>query len=288
MVKKRLFFFLKIAISVIILYLIAKDLDFEALRENLSQFTLQLIVIMLITSAAKKSLQLLNWLSVLRLDAQYKPEWKEVIYSFFIGESLRFLIPGGYGVVGKVYFINNKKRSTMISLGAEMFFQFWASLFFAVVAAGFFFKDIHLIYRIIVVCFIALLPFLITFIKHIIKHESMASYLNQYFKYAPSIIFRSSVIMLLTIMQYYVVINHFQSISIANSFIVAPLILSANLIPITYAGLGLRETFAVAVLTHYAISPETAVTSSLTVFSFTTVLTAIVGIFFLITARKKN
>jgi hypothetical protein len=67
-----------------------------------------------------------------------------------------------------------------------------------------------------------------------------------------------------------------------------PLILFSNLIPITYAGLGLREKFAIEVLAKYDISSETAITVSLTVFIFNVLLPALIGLFYIVKSKKKE
>ena len=66
-----------------------------------------------------------------------------------------------------------------------------------------------------------------------------------------------------------------------------PLILFSNLIPITYAGLGLREKFAIEVLSKYGISSEIAITASLTVFIFNVLIPAVVGLYYIIRSKRK-
>ena len=62
----------------------------------------------------------------------------------------------------------------------------------------------------------------------------------------------------------------------------------ANIIPITYSGLGLRETFAINILAKADAVPEVAVTSSLTIFFFNLVLPALLGLYFILNSRKKD
>lgn len=235
----------------------------------------------------KKTLQIWNWHRFLKFDPSYTPRWKEVVSSFFIGESLRFILPGGYGIVGKIYFVANKKKATFISVGIEKFFQIWTSLTFATIAAAFYFDDIALHYKIIVNVIIISLPVLAVLIQHFVKHASIKTYLIQYFRYAPNIILRSFIIMFVTILQYHLIINNFHGISFLDSLIIVPLILSANLLPVTYAGLGLRETFAIGVLSKFGIDPETAVACSLSIFAFSSLLPALIGVFFVLRSKQK-
>ena len=61
-----------------------------------------------------------------------------------------------------------------------------------------------------------------------------------------------------------------------------PLILIANIIPLTISGLGLRETFALEVLDRYGVDPEIAVATSLSIFLINTVVPSLVGIYYLL------
>ena len=71
--------------------------------------------------------------------------------------------------------------------------------------------------------------------------------------------------------------------------VTVPLIMIANIIPITVSGLGIRETFALEVLGNFGIEPELAVGTSLTVFFINTVLPALIGLYFLVTKKiSKN
>jgi hypothetical protein len=92
--------------------------------------------------------------------------------------------------------------------------------------------------------------------------------------------------MFITIFQYFILLNNFISFHFFSAVVSIPLILISNLIPITYAGLGLREKFAIEVFSKYTISAEIAVTVTLTIFLFNSVLPAIVGMVLLLRKKK--
>ncbi len=94
--------------------------------------------------------------------------------------------------------------------------------------------------------------------------------------------------MFLTIFQYFILLNNFVSFHFFSAVVSIPLILFSNLIPITYAGLGLREKFAIEVLAKYDISSETAITASLTVFIFNVLLPSLIGVYYIIQRKRKD
>jgi uncharacterized membrane protein YbhN (UPF0104 family) len=205
-----------------------------------------------------------------------------------IGHALRFLIPGGHAVIGKMYFVKNEKKLSFMSIGIEKFFQIWINLLFASFAAIFYFRNKFILPTIIAFVFIIFLPFIIYLLKYLDKKDSLAKYFKQYWKIIPRIFFMQIAYMFLTIFQYFILLNNFVSYHFFSAVISIPLILFSNLIPITYAGLGLREKFAIEVLSKYGISSETAITVSLTVFIFNSLLPAFIGLFFIIKSKRKK
>ncbi len=287
MQKKRIIFILKLLLSLIIFYLILRDINIHLLVENFNKLSIGVILLLIIATILKKILQMWNWQRFLIIDPEYKPTRQRVISTFFIGEALRFLLPGGYGIVGKIYFIDNSKRNSFLSIGLEKFFQIWTSLALACIAGFFYFENIALWIRISLNIVVLLLPFFLVLIRHFVKHESIQSYTKQYIRYAPTIIIRSFIMMFITAIQYYLIIGFFGNVGFSSILLVVPLILSANLLPITYGGLGLRESFAISILDKYGIVPEAAITCSLTIFVLSSILPALIGLVYIIKSRNR-
>ena len=173
MQKKRIIFILKLLLSLIIFYLILRDINIHLLVENFNKLSIGVILLLIVATIVKKILQMWNWQRFLIIDPEYKPTRQRVISTFFIGEALRFLLPGGYGIVGKIYFIDNSKRNSFLSIGLEKFFQIWTSLALACIAGFFYFENIALWIRISLNIVVLLLPFFLVLIRHFVKHESI-------------------------------------------------------------------------------------------------------------------
>ncbi|MDP8200653.1 MAG: lysylphosphatidylglycerol synthase domain-containing protein [Candidatus Tenebribacter burtonii] len=286
LIRNRYFYFIKIIITLIILYFIFRKIDFQVLFHSFCQIKVSVIIVMLITTAIKIYIEYKNWGHYLAINPDYKPKPSEIFKSHMIGHSLNLLIPGGIGVMGKVFFIENSKTNTFISIGVEKFFQVWINLLFASFAAIFYFRSKFILPTILAFILIIFLPFIICLLKHFDKKNNFAVYFKQYWKIIPRIFVMQILYMFITIFQYFILLNNFISFHFFSAVVSIPLILISNLIPITYAGLGLREKFAIEVFSKYTISAEIAVTVTLTIFLFNSVLPAIVGMVLLLRKKK--
>jgi len=284
--SKEIFFILKIVITSFILYFVFRKLDFNALLINFSHLNLLVIMIILVTTVLKFYTQLKNWELFLGVNPHYKPESKEIMISHFVGLALRFFIPGGSAIVGKIFYVENRKKLTLLSLGLEVFFQTWIILLFASVSCFFFFENISKLVITIAFVLILILPLSAWFFEGFLKKDHHKLYLKQYLNFIPKVMPIQFIYIFLTIFQYYIILKTLSGFTLWKAVIAVPLILSSNTIPITYSGLGLRETFAVNVLGKYGIDPHIAVTTSLTIFFFNAVLPAIIGVFFIFRNKK--
>ena len=286
--KNKFIFFLKIILALAILYFIFTRIDYRSVLDNISKIKISTLIILFAVAFIKIVIQIINWGKYLRINPDYEPQTKEIIKSYFIGDAVRFLVPGGYGTLGKMYFVNNQKKNTFISIGVEKFLQIWSTLSFAVFASIFYFNELNLIFKLIVTAIVWSLPMLLSLLSSIPKLHMIHKYSFEYNKYIPAILGRQILYMVLTIIQYYVIMTNFVSINFFNVFVAVPLILSANLLPITYAGLGLRETFAIEVLHKYGIVASISVTCSLIIFAVNNILPALLGVYFIVARRHQD
>ncbi|MCF7858709.1 MAG: flippase-like domain-containing protein [Candidatus Cloacimonetes bacterium] len=288
LIRNRYFYFVKIIITLVILYFIFRKIDLNQLYNSFSSLTSLSILIIIATAMVKIFIEYLNWGAYLKINPDYIEKKSEIFSSHMIGHSLRFLIPGGHAVVGKMYFVENEKKLTFLSVGIEKFFQIWINLLFSSFAAIFYFRKQFIFPTIIVFIIIALLPLVIYLTKHFDKKEKLSKYFKEYWKIIPRIIVMQIMYMFITIFQYFVLLNNFIAFHFFSAIVSIPLILFSNLIPITYAGLGLREKFAIEILAKYYITSEIAVAVSLTVFIFNVLIPAVIGVFFMIKSKRKS
>jgi len=229
----------------------------------------------------KLLIQSYNWGKYLKLNSGYKPKKYEILTSYFVGLALRFLGPGGIGVVGKIYFVNNKKKATLASIGVERVFLTWKNLFFASIAAIFYFSSVNLIIKLVVVVGVIFLPYIIYLFSFFTKNENVQSYMVNYLHKVPEIMLAQILFVFITFTQYYILMRNFVDISFFKIMISVPLIHISHIIPLSFNGFGLRETFAIEVFSKYSISPELAVTATFLIFLFNSVIPALIGVYYI-------
>ncbi len=285
--KKRIFYVLKIILTITILFFIFQKIPLKETFTNFLKIKIPVFLILLVSATIKLFIQYNNWRRYLMTNPAYVPIKNEVIKSFFIGEALRFLLPGGHAVFGKIFFVNQKKKSTMTSVVLERLFKTWTILLFASFSSLFFFDQYLLVWRLTIFLFFVISPLLFYFLIRFIHIDFFQNLSKEYLKIIPFISLNQIIYVCLTMIQYFFIINSFFQISFFSIIIAVPLILFANIIPITYAGLGLREFFAINILSHFSISSDIAVATSLLIFIFNSIIPAFIGLYFF-TQFKKN
>lgn len=285
-VKKSIGFFFKILISLVILVFIYSKIDINAFLGNIKQLSFITLALLIITALLKHITQGLNWYYALTINTKYKPSLHEIIKSYLIGLSLGFVLPGGHATYGKMYFIQNSKKATFASVLIEKFFQTWGNLFYASFAVIYFFKDLAFWLKIFIPLSVTLSPLLLlAFIYFIPKFRIHLPVLKKIF---PKIILSQMIYIPLTIIQYWLILISFTDISFFHTCISTTLILSSNVIPITFSGLGLREYFAIKVLAQYGITNTAAVTVALLIFFINMLLPALIGVIYIINHKKSD
>jgi glycosyltransferase 2 family protein len=279
--SKAIIIFLKLIITALILYFIFKKIDFHILLRDFLSIKIWILFLIIVTTAVKLFIQAYNWGKYLKFNSDYVPRKYEILKSYFVGLALRFLGPGGIGVIGKIYFVNNKKKATLASIGVERVFMTWKNLFFAAIAAIFYFSTINIIIKIVVFVAVIFLPYIIYLYSFFTKNQNIQSYLLNYLKKVPEIMLAQIVFVLITFFQYFILMRNFVDISFFEIMISVPLIHISHIIPLSFNGFGLRETFAIEVFSKYGISPELAVTTTFLIFFFNSVLPAVIGLFYI-------
>ena len=97
---------------------------------------------------------------------------------------------------------------------------------------------------------------------------------------APLLILMSLCITVTSIFQFHLILNAFAPANVSTSFMVFPLAILLATIPITFGGLGLRESAMVFLLAIFSVAEESAMNASL-VFYFLNVAPFLCGTLFL-------
>lgn len=276
----------KILLTSLILFFIFRKVDFSNVLHDFSKISVATLLILIITTIIKLSIQYSNWKKYLTLNPEYKSGRHEIMKSYFIGMALHFLLPAGIGFFGKMFFVNNKKSATAFSVGVERIFITWKNVFFASLAAIFYFQNVSKLFTIPICIIIFFVPLIIYNISHIIANKNIKQYFNNYRKITPTIILLQIMFAFVSFFQYFILMNNFIKVSFYKILISVPLIHFSHILPISFSGFGVREVFAIEVFSKFNISPETAVTTTFTIFFINTVIPALIGLYFILTHKK--
>jgi len=102
--------------------------------------------------------------------------------------------------------------------------------------------------------------------------------------FAKTVVYSLGIFTLMSL-EYYVLLNQVNSISLLATLHTVIYLWGAGVLPISISGLGVREGLAVYFLGMYNIPAAHAIATSLFLFSFNTVVPAMVGIYFIYKRR---
>ena len=285
---KKLFFFFKIILSIVILFFIFHKIEWKNLFTTIRSLNYKVILQLLFLEIIRVSLQITNWKNSLKI-SQIDVPLSHVIKTYFLGSAFRFIIPGGHGIYGMVFYFKNKKLKATVAITLIRFFQTWSVFLFSLVGL-YFYKFSHLL----LVGIFAILFYLPIAVPLIIKKLSLfpeeitLAFKRNYDSIVIKIIFFQILTIIIFILEYYLLLTNFVQINFIKVFIGTPMILLAKIIPISYAGLGVSEGFAIKVLQRFAIKPDIAVASSLIIFTISSLLPGIVGLILFIKNKKRR
>jgi len=282
---KTLLYVLKVLITAYILYIVFKDIDLRELLKSMLRLPLWMFIVLCGGSILRHWAQLRNWRHALSLNPSYKMNDRDVLKSYLIGLPLRFAVPGGPASLGKVFWVDNSSHmASVLAFGIERGFLTWATWSFASGAALFYFTAIPLWLRVIVFTLCLAAPVLgIPILKAWPKGRQA---LPAYKQLAPRMALLQVGAALIAYSQYWLILNSHIQISWPESLKLMSLTNFSNSIPITLAGLGLRESFAVHFLGGAGFSAAQAISTTLTLFVIQDIIPALIGLVVFLTRNK--
>lgn len=282
---KVILYFLKLALSVLILWQIFKKVNILNALKDIVSLPVFIILLLISLSFIRHTLQFHNWYYSLQLNSKFQARKKSVISSYFVGQTLRFAIPGGPASFAKIFYVpNNSVVASLWSSIAEKSVMTWVTWSFAIIAGIFYYPKFPLWIWLILLLLLLFLPFLVK--KGLGLSKKYASLKPLYAAQIPKVIAVQTFSTTLCFVQYWLILNCLLPINLWQTFTRMALTQFSNTIPITISGLGLREGFAIHFLAGAGFSAEQAVSTTLTLFFIHDVLPALIGIFFLLQGKK--
>ena len=206
----------------------------------------------------------------------------DLIPSFFAGYAFRLLIPGGHAEFSKVFLLPGKKRGKVLAFGMEKFAQAIIKIFALLVVLPFTFPD----YRIYSVLFLlVLIAGYFLFPRIPILQNLQETDVNYHKVIGMNILFAVGVFAIMGL-QYYVLLNQVDSISLLATYHTSVYLWSSGLVPISVSGLGVREGLAVFFFNFYNVPAAHAVATSLFLFALNTIAPGLIGVYYIYKHRS--
>lgn len=276
-VLKKLGYALKLLLSIVITWLVFRKIKLEDVVEGIVSIPLWMAGLVLLISVLRHYLQYQNWWLALQMNPNFVARKRDIQNSYLIGNLLRFMLPGGHGTFGKVFFIENSSRTaTIVAVTSERAAQTWAVFLFAALGASYFYLDWALELRLILLGLIFLFPWFLWLVVR--KHKALAEIKDGYRRDVPWMLTIQVCGALLTMLQYWLLLNNMRQISFPHTVFRMSLVQFSDTIPITISGLGLREGFAMHFLEDSGFSAKQAITATLGLFVFQDIFPAMVGL----------
>ena len=275
---------LKIGFSFVILYFLFSSIDITHLTEYLSNAGMKIVLLVFVSGIGLLFMEYLRFYISLKPvidNTQKTPLWRV----FFSGYALRFVIPGGHGELGKMVFVSGRYSHRLLAYLLDK-----GSLAIVVLAGGL--MGIWRLYpglRIYYFGILVILPlFYITARYFLRKKKISLSDIGGYpfrrvlFTNIPLSIAH----VLIMSFQYWLVLKA-EQIPFIAIFTTVNIVLFAIMIPVSFAGLGVREWTTLQLLRHHAISKESAILAPLLVFLCNVFVPALIGVGFILVFKMR-
>jgi hypothetical protein len=275
-IKQITIYFAQICIGIALVVWILSQVDREKFLEYYENLSFISLTIILTLSAVGLYLQFRRWKYLVE---RYSIHFKlaDLLPSFFAGYAFRLLIPGGHAEFSKIFLLPGKKRGKVLAFGMEKFAQALIKIFALLIVLPLTFPDFR-IYSILALLMLIIGYFLFPRIP-IIKNFQEKD-VNYHRVIGMNLIFAAGIFIIMGL-QYYLLLNQVNPISLIATYQTSVYLWSAALVPVSVSGLGVREGLAVYFFNYYAVSAANAVATSLFLFTINTIVPALIGVYYI-------
>lgn len=242
-----------------------------------------------------------KWYTISK-DKVRNPDRKSFLISFLGGMSIGLITPARVGEFSRVLFLESDSKAELtgiafvdrvidlqitLMLGIWSVFIFLSKFSFVIfslaVLLGFIFLYRPRVFMVALQPFIRILPFG--------KHTAL--FLTGVNSISAEVITKClllrTLVSIIDLFQFYILINAFTFVPLSAVVAAYPLVIFANILPITIGGVGIREGVSAIILGRFNVAPEIAVSASFVLFCINTLLPGLIGVFFVTRMKlRKN
>ncbi len=275
-IKQKIIYAAQICIGLALVIWILKQVDREQFIEYFKSLSLISLVIIPALSCIGLYIQFRRWKYLVERYSKHF-NLRDLLPSFFAGFTFRLLIPGGHAEFSKIFLLPGKKRGKVLAFGMEKFAQALIKILALLIVLPLTFPD-YKVYSIFVFLLIIIGYFLfprIPILKNLQEKD-----VNYHRVIGMNLVFALGIFIIMGL-QYYLLLNQVDSVSLLATYHTSVYLWSAGLVPISVSGLGVREGFAVYFFNFYGVSAAHAVATSLFIFTVNTIFPALVGAYYI-------
>ncbi|MBW1888611.1 MAG: flippase-like domain-containing protein [Deltaproteobacteria bacterium] len=279
--KKRLLYILQISIGLALVVWILMQVDQEQFFAYFSNIHEYKVMFILVLSVLSLVIQFRRWRYLIEKYSNHY-DLRDLLPSFFAGFTFRIIIPGGPAEFSKIFMLPGKKRGKILAFGMEKVFLTLIKLMAILIVLPLSFPKYSIycfalfVVLVIAYIFIPRLPYL---------KDWQEKDVNYHVVFVNNVIFSLGIFVVMGL-QYYILINQVDVISLAATFHTSVYLWCAGMVPISISGLGVREGLAVYFFRLYGVSPANAVATSLFLFVINTIFPALIGTYFIYKKRS--
>lgn len=275
-IKQKIIYAAQICVGLALVIWILMQVDREQFIEYFKSLSLVSLIIIPALSSIGLYIQFRRWKYLVERYSKHF-NLRDLLPSFFAGFTFRLLIPGGHAEFSKIFLLPGKKRGKVLAFGMEKFAQALIKILALLIVLPLTFPD-YKVYSIFVFLLIIIGYFLfprIPILKNLQEKD-----VNYHLVIGMNLLFALGIFIIMGL-QYYVLLNQVDSVSLLATYHTSVYLWSAGLVPISVSGLGVREGFAVYFFNFYGVSAAHAVATSLFIFTVNTIFPALVGAYYI-------
>jgi len=279
--KKRLIYLVQICIGIALVIWILMQVDqqqFLAYYSNIHVYNLLFIVFL---GAISLVIQFRRWRYLIEKYSDHY-DLRDLLPSFFAGFTFRIIIPGGPAEFSKIFMLPGKKRGKILAFGMEKVFLTFIKLIAILIVIPISFPQ-YLVYCLALIIVLIMAYFFIPRLHYLKDWQEKD--VNYHIVFANNILFSLGIFIMMGL-QYYILLNQVDIISMAATFHTSVYLWCAGMVPVSISGLGVREGLAVYFFRLYDVSPANAVATSLFLFVINTIFPALVGTYYIYKKRS--
>lgn len=312
--KKNIFFVFKLTFSVVAIYLIAKNVDWQVVSNHLSQASFGLLLFALVLNILERAELTLKWNILIKVKKVTIP-FINLFNINLIGAFLGMFLPSSLGTdVVRGYYLTKNNSDKLSSFSSVLIDRILGVLSLILVGSLSLYMAKNLITNINPYLFIlgGIIPFIVIYLlqknsvisliekyarkisidkisKLLLKiHSSIYDYKN-FPKAITSSFILSILVQITRVLTYYVIAIAFGiQFPFVYFLLFIPIIMLVIMLPVSIGGLGLKEGTFIAFFSLVGMSVESATIISFTNTFVNTIITLFGGIIYLFYKPSKN